>query len=366
MTTTWKHGGNIYEVAEILGCTPEEIVDVSASINPLGPPPGLRDYIHDLFPSVVHYPDIRHRDLIGALAQHHGLDEAHFAVGNGSTELLFWLPYAFRWTRVAVVVPTFSEYCLAAHRKGATVRRLITSWEHGFQPTIYQLEAMIESSHPDALFLTNPGSPSGVPLDPSVITFIEDAAARSPFFWVVDEVFADFCEEISLAHLVRRSSNVVIIRSLTKFYAIPGLRLGYLIANPSVVRQLTHFLPPWSVNTFAHRAGVYCLHQETFRRESLDFFHRERQRVFHLLDDIPHISYLKSVANYVLLHLGPSCPMNAPEVQRRLLEDHRILVRDCSNFEGMSDRFIRAAIASPEVNTLWTTALRDVLTSSHP
>jgi len=359
----WAHGGNIYEVSRILGCQPEDIIDLSASINPLGPPDGLKDIICGSFNLVRHYPDIENRELIKAIAEHSSVQEDCIVVGNGSTEILYWIPYALDLKRAVVIVPTFSEYIRSLENKGVMARMLVTSWEHGFQPTEYQLEAAIDSSHPDAVFLTNPGSPSGVPLSHEVREFVKTRARKGDFLWIIDEVFADFCEEFSLLELVKTLPNILIIRSLTKFYSLPGLRLGYAIAHPSICQKLRSFIPPWSVNAIAQKAGVYCMSQSDFRKKTLEFFSLERSRVFQAIRTIPSVSFLESLANYVLIRLEKTCPTSAPEIQATLINRNRILVRNCENFKGLSNRFIRVAIASPEVNDLWIQALKEVIES---
>lgn len=357
----WKHGGNIYEVSRLIGCNPEEIIDLSASINPLGPPEGLREILFDRFHKIRHYPDIHNRSIIEAISAFHNIPADYIAVGNGSTEILYWLPYALNLERVAIVVPTFNEYIRALQNKGAIIRFLATSWENGFQPTLYQLEALIEAGRPDAIFLTNPGSPSGISLAQEVREFIKSITDKIDLLWIVDEVFADFCEEYSLATLVNSSEKIIIIRSLTKFYALPGLRLGYLLAHPRIVKKVRSFIPPWSVNTLAQEAGSYCLSQQKFRKKTLEFFNTERARLFDLLESIPEIDFLRSMANYILIRLGESIRKDAHDIQMELLKGYKILVRNCENFRGLSNRFIRVAISSSEINDLWIASFRDIL-----
>ncbi|MEJ5301682.1 MAG: threonine-phosphate decarboxylase [Thermodesulforhabdaceae bacterium] len=355
------HGGNIYEVARILRCQPEEIIDLSASINPLGPPAGLKDLICESFNAIRHYPDIGNTELIEAISDSQDINPDYVIVGNGSTEILYWIPYAFDLKRVAIVVPTFSEYIRSLENKGAIIRTLTASWEHGFQPTVYQLEALINNVNPDAIFLTNPGSPSGVPFSDDIREFIKEKAKRSDFLWIIDEVFIDFCEEFSLLELVKALPNILIIRSLTKFYALPGLRLGYALAHPLTCQRLRNFIPPWSVNTIAQIAGAYCIKQDDFRMKTLEFFSKERARVFGVLREFPWLSFLKTFANYVLIKLNDNCPTDAAKIQTALIEQKRILIRNCENFKGLSNRFIRIAIASPELNDLWLQALKELI-----
>jgi threonine-phosphate decarboxylase len=243
------------------------------------------------------------------------------------------------------------------------IRTLTTAWENGFQPTVYQLETLIEAGHPQAVFLTSPGSPSGIPLPSDVRDFVKNYAEKSDLLWIIDEVFCDFCEEYSMADLARSLRNLIVIRSLTKFYALPGLRLGYALGHRDLIVKLRRSIPPWSVNTFAQEAGCYCLNQKDFREKTLEFFRNERERVFELLEKIPGISFLKTAANYVLIQIDGSPGLSASSIQTEFLKKYRILIRNCANFRGLSDKFIRVAIASPEINDLWLRALREVVSA---
>ncbi|MBW1974100.1 MAG: pyridoxal phosphate-dependent class II aminotransferase [Deltaproteobacteria bacterium] len=357
------HGGNIYEVCRKLGCSFDEILDLSASINPLGPPEGLHDELRDCYKQIVHYPDIHNDELIQALSEFHGLPEDYFVVGNGSTELLFWLPYAMDWNRVAIVLPTFSEYLTVFKNKGLIVRSLLPSSSLSFQPSVEQLDALIHSVKPEALFLTHPGSPSGVPLSPEVISYVVSTLESSDITWVIDEVFVDFKEELSLKkHLLLcgdAPGGLVIIRSLTKFYALPGLRLGYIMAPIDIAKRLRQYVPPWSVNVFAQRAGIFCLKAEDFRKKTRKFFDEERARLLEILKGFSWLEIFPSVANYILLELQRSFPMNSFQLHDYMLSKHKILIRNCANFAGLNDRYVRIAISSRENNDRWMEALKE-------
>ena len=357
----FSHGGNVYEISKRFGYNVDDLIDLSASINPLGPPEGLKEEIVQRFSFIKYYPDIRSDELISTLSEFHGIPKENIAVGNGSTELLYWLPYAMGWNRVALVLPTFSEYFRVLKNKRTIVRKLICSWETSFQPSVEQLDALIHASTPDALFLTHPGSPAGTPLTEDVIQFIVDSSKEANFYWVIDEVFIDFVEELSLKHYVNQSDRIIILRSLTKFYSLPGLRIGYIFAPKSVIESLTSFLPPWSVNTFAQFAGVFCLKNRDFIKETVSFFNEERNRVIERLNKISNIGVLPSVANYVLIRISEKIPINAYKLCEELISQHKILIRNCANFDGLNDKYVRVAISTKNINDLWMNALDGLL-----
>jgi threonine-phosphate decarboxylase len=343
------HGGNVYEVASELGCAPEQILDFSASINPLGPPPDLLGELSAYFSRIQHYPDIRNSALLERLAEHHGLAPDRITVGNGSTELIYLLPRALGIGKAIVVLPTFSEYRKAFELAGTDIRKVVTTAENDFQPTVEQLDAACGQFSPQAVLLTNPGSPAGTLLPPAIREWVARKSRKDGFFCVVDEVFADFCEHESLKGLIDKSSGLVIIRSMTKFYGMPGLRLGYLFATHDVSARVRHLLPPWSVNTLAQIAGGFCFGRPSYRAKTLDVVESERKRLMKGIRAIEMGHVFPGSANYLLFRLADHLP-SASVLSRDLIISDRILVRDCSSFEGLDDRYVRVAVRTPEDN----------------
>lgn len=350
------HGGNVYEIASLLGCAPEAILDFSASINPLGPPPGLMQELERYFNRIQHYPDIHACDILTALSEHHGFPSRRVIVGNGSTELIYWLPRILGIKRAAIVLPTFSEYRKAFELHGVQLRKVICSEENDFQPTTEQLDQVCDAFSPDAVLFTNPASPAGTTLPPSVREWVLDRSRSKKTLCIMDEVFVDFCEEESFKGLVGEGANLILIRSMTKFYGIPGLRLGYLLASEEVVEQCRRSLPPWGVSTFAQIGGIYCLGQEEYRQRTLHLIERERSDLQLRLSGITGFHVFNGRANYLLVQLEERLPP-AHVLQEELLKSHRILIRDCGSFEGLNRHFVRVAVRMPEQNRLLVEAV---------
>ncbi len=357
---TIAHGGNVYEYAQRIGCSPDEILDYSASINPLGPPPGLEKILHDCFHRLQHYPDIRNQTLIEAISRFHGIPRECIAVGNGSTELIYWLPKSLGISNALAVLPTFGEYAKSFDIQGVELKRLFSSSDHFFQPMSDQLEEALDRHTPEAVLLTHPGSPGGALLDDKTCQMIADRSSRGKTYFLMDEVFVDFCEEASLKRFLDRAHNMVLIRSLTKFYGLPGLRIGYVIAAPEIVRMIRKHLPPWSVNTLAQAAGAYCLDQEEYRGKTLELVGRERQRLADTLSAMRGLKVYPGRANYLLVRLSEDLPA-APVLKEGLFAQERILVRDCGSFEGLDDRHFRVAVRLPEQNDRLISGLRNWL-----
>jgi len=353
---TLVHGGNVYEIASQLGCATEDVLDYSASINPLGPPAGLAELFTQSFHRLEHYPDIQNRLLVNAIARYHNVPPYRVVVGNGSTELIYWLPGVLGIRKALMVLPTFSEYQKAFELQGVQLAKLITRPESNFQPEVEQLEELFQKFSPEAILCTHPGSPAGTLLPPEVRAWLVDKSRTRKVFTIVDEVFIDFCEEESLTGLLGESDKLVIIRSMTKFYGLPGLRLGYLLTSEHLAHRVGQFLPPWSVNTYAQVAGPYCLEQEEYRAQTLALIGQEREEMRERMQALAGCRVFPGRANYLLLGLGKDLAP-AAKLQQDLLASDRILVRDCSSFEGLDGHYVRFAIRRPDQNARLLAAL---------
>ena len=343
------HGGNVYEVASRLGCAPEAVLDYSASINPLGPPAGLLEEFNRYFTRLQHYPDIGNTSLLDALSRFHDLPSEQIVVGNGSTELIYWLPAVLGIRSAVVVLPTFGEYRKAFELQDIRMHKLFTTAGEGFQPTVEQLDAVCKEVSPEAILFTQPASPAGTLLSQPVRDWLARKSRETNLICIVDEVFVDFCEEESLKGLLETSPRLVLIRSMTKFYGIPGLRLGYLLTSKELADRMHASLPPWSVNTLAQLAGEYCLAQEEYRLETLKLVERERRRMAERLEELKSCRVFPGNANYLLVRLEDSLP-DAGVLRQDILAAERIIIRDCRSFEGLSDRYFRLAVRLPEQN----------------
>jgi threonine-phosphate decarboxylase len=356
MSNITAHGGNVYEVASRLGCRPEDILDYSASINPIGPPEGLREVFSEHFERLQHYPDIHNRGLIHDLAAFHGVTAEQVVVGNGSTELIYWLPRVLGIRSAVVVLPTFSEYQRAFEIQGTKLTKLFAKPENGFQPTVEQLAAVLEENAPEAILVTHPGSPAGTLLPSVVREQLLRACHDRGMYCIVDEAFVDFCEEDSFKRFLAETPRLILIRSMTKFYGIPGVRVGYLLTSPPIAQNMHRFLPPWSVSTLAQVAGSYCLRQNEYRQRTLLLVMIERAIMGKCLRKLAGLRVYSGRANYLLMEMDATFP-TARELQEDLLKHERILVRDCASFEGLGDRYVRVAVRQPRQNSRLLAAL---------
>lgn len=359
------HGGDVYAAARELERDVRRLLDFSASINPLGPSPAACRTISRAKDLLLHYPDPACWDLRQALARFWDRSPEEFLIGNGSTELIHLLPTALQIRHLQVIGPTFSEYAAAMARAGGQTSTVMAARTDGYRPPLGQGMVPAEevrskgmSRRPiDAVLLCNPNSPTGQACDAADVRTFARRAARRGQWCIVDETFAEYCEQVSILP-EGLPARTIVLRSFTKFYGLPGLRVGYLVANPTVITRIRTHQPPWSVNMPAQRAAQSALQDARHIRTSLRFMERERARFVGKLARLPGCSTFPSAANFLLVELPAT--VKAARVVSALRREG-ILVRDCSQVPGLNDRSIRVAVRSPADNDRLITALSHMI-----
>ena len=353
----FTHGGNVFAVARQLGVPPEEILDFSASINPLGPPTAVRGAVEAAFDRLGHYPDSDSSELAAALARRHGCEPGNVCVGNGSTELIHLLPRLVVGQRALIIAPAFSEYAGALRQARWEYDWLALSGDDGFSLPLDAVREKLAKGY-GLLFLCNPGNPTGRLYGKEEVAEILAVCRSAGTLLVVDEAFIDFCGEASVLRPVIESGAGVVLRSMTKFYAIPGLRLGYALAAAPLAARLAALRMPWSVNTLAQAAGLAALADDGHAGRTLAWLTEEREFLCAGLSALPGLRVWPGAANYLLARLDGG--MTAAQLQERLLPE-RILIRDCANFHGLDGRFFRVAVRTRQENERLVDALREIL-----
>ncbi|BCG48707.1 L-threonine 3-O-phosphate decarboxylase [Citrifermentans bremense] len=346
MSKKHEHGGNVFAVARMLGVAPEQILDFSASINPLGMSPGVRDALTGCLDRLLHYPDKGAAELRERIAAYHGIRAEEILPASGSTELIHLLPRVVGGRKGLIVAPAFAEYAEALDRAGWEIDYLTLSSADNFAlPLPLLWEKLGEGV--DMVFICNPGNPTGALVPRREMETVVELCREHGTFLVLDEAFMDFCEEESAKELIRHSPRAVLLRSMTKFFAIPGLRLGYAIAAPETVEAIAALQDPWSVNTAAQVAGVAALMDAGYCARTREYVDAERERLARGLSAIPGLRVFPSRANYLLVEI---CDGRSARELRERLTPEGVLVRDCGNFEGLDGRFFRVAVRLREEN----------------
>ncbi|HYR60510.1 MAG TPA: threonine-phosphate decarboxylase CobD [Nitrospiraceae bacterium] len=350
------HGGNIYKVAQEQRIPVERIMDFSASINPLGPPASVLRTIRSALKQIVHYPDPDCWQLRQELSQQCGVNSDMILVGNGSTELIHLLPRVLGIKSALIIGPTFEEYAQALMATGSLVQYVHARREERFRPPVNDVlrELSAKRTRFDAVFLCNPNNPTGQVMNRPAIYELAEMVERQHGWLIVDEAFIDYCQEQTVVSMLREHPRMVVVRSLTKFYALPGLRIGYLLGASKVVDQLKDRQPPWSVNSLAQEVSCAVLQDYAYAIKSRAFMKNERTRFVRGLRSLSSLRVYSSAANFVLIELPAF--ICAGEVTDRLASE-RLLVRNCSTLPGLTTQMIRVAIRTVKENRRLLTAL---------
>ncbi len=326
------------------GLRREDILDFSASLNPLGPPESVLQALKGELPFINHYPDPECTILKETISEVLDLPGDFLLCGNGSTELIYLIVRALRPERVLIPIPTFSEYERAVKPLGTSVEYLLSNEEKGFQIDPGAFIKKAEAFRPRIAFLCNPNNPTGGLLGRREVLQISDMAKTLKMFLVVDEAFVDFIPEESVIQEVIDNPFLIVLRSLTKFYGLAGLRVGYGVLHPSVMKEVALYKEPWTVNTLAQVAGAVALRDDEFRQRTITLLAAWKAQ---MEGEMRHlgIRYLPSAANFYLLRFGQDTHVLCEELRKRGL-----LVRPCANFRGLGPKYIRVAVRTPEEN----------------
>lgn len=339
-----SHGGNPWVLLEPSAGDPSGILDFSVDVNPLGPPPALGRLLAEAAPRAAWYPEPTYRELREAAARAEGVSPENVLPGNGTADLIHLLS---RWKaggRTGVFVPTFTEYERAAAADAGLVTPWVAAEADGFAPRFP------EEADAGLVFLCNPNNPTGVLWEKERLLGFVDRVERRGGVVVVDEAYMEFVEDrrrYSLAPLAARSRGLVVLRSLTKCFAIPGLRVGYLVGPEAVVRRLREIQPPWALNGPAVFVATRLLAQEALSSTARRLLGEWRFALTRGLERLPWLKVFPSSANFLL------CRLLDPGFSARLLADRLaekgILIRVCDDFTGLEQgRFIRIAVRRPE------------------
>ncbi len=349
------HGGNIYKIASELGLPEGRMIDFSASINPLGLSKKVKETIRKGIDGLVNYPDPDTSMLRQKIAEHIDIDPGTILCGNGSTELIYLIPRALKPERVLIPAPTFSEYeraCkLCRGEVISPVQRYELKEENNFQ---FHIDSFISAMQGcDMAFLCNPNNPTGVLLQREEISEIANAARNKRCYLVVDEAFIDFTPEESVIHDVRDNPYLIVLRSMTKFHALTGLRIGYAVFHKDLIGRILEFKEPWTVNNLAQQAAVTALDDMDYIEKTYRLITREKKYIEKSIEKCG-ISFFPSAANYYLLKVA-----DAGELVGRL-RNKGILVRDCSNFRGLNNSYVRIAVKSRKDNRTLLKEFQDI------
>lgn len=347
------HGGRRQEAACRYGIPKEEMLDFSASINLLGPPPGVAAAIRGAATEIAHYPEEDGAELARAMAGYLCVFPDEVVPGNGSIELIYWLAVALRPAKVLIVEPTFSEYRRACRAAGSSCDSFLLREEDGFA---FDIERIDPEGY-NLVFLCNPNNPTGYLVPAQEIAEVWQRCRAAGAGLVVDEAFIDFAGDEASILSFGASDGLYVLRSFTKSHALAGLRLGCLVTESGFAARLRAMMPPWNVNAFARAAGEAALKDLGYLLKARRQTAAAKARLFDDLSALPGVDPLPSEANFVLCRLDGT---GSEELSQKLAKTG-ILVRDCRSFESLGDRFLRVAVRSQRENSHLVMALKKAL-----
>jgi len=404
---SFEHGGNIYRLAEELKMQERKVMDFSASVNPLGVSKKIKTEMRKHLKYLHNYPDPEAKRLRKRLAQYHGIDLETILCGNGSTELIYLITRVLKPQEVLIPAPTFSEYERAiilqntpspplpqgegnslkisspsrvgidsyrGEGKGGGESQTSGLWNSGFikyfmldkengfeiipDKFIYAMRgdgnSELKTTPCEMAFLCNPNNPTGRLLRGDDVKRIADAAKEFKCYLIVDEAFIDFCADDSVIKDVRDNPYLIVLRSMTGFYALSGLRIGYGIFPQHLIERLKKYKEPWTINNLAQRAAVVALKDKVYRSETFKLIKGEKKFLEKSFRKIG-IEFFDSDVNFYLLKIN-----NANELCQQL-KRKGILLRDCSIFRGLDSTYLRVAVKSHKENTILIKELTTIL-----
>lgn len=345
------HGGNIYQyMAEH---NHGSCLDYSANINPLGLSEKGRCAMMSHFEAIVHYPDPHCTALLDKIANYYHVEKESILLGNGAAELIFSLSRLPKVRRIMTTAPAFSEYGDGAKAAGIPIDYIFTKKENGFALTVEDIDSIDWEG--TLFFAGNPNNPDGQLLDREVFFALVEAA-KGKGYVAIDESFIDFIgDDASYRQYIKQYDHLIIIHSFTKFYAVPGLRIGALFGCGDLLHQLSHTIPTWSVNTMAQFYMLGALEDEEYKEKTRSFIKEEQERVYALYAELEGVQPLHPSVNFMLMELKKG---TVDELQELLL-DKGILIRNANTYDNLEGQWFRIAIKDRANNDIVYEAIKE-------
>ncbi|MFZ5570100.1 MAG: aminotransferase class I/II-fold pyridoxal phosphate-dependent enzyme [Thermodesulfobacteriota bacterium] len=349
------HGGNVYALAKRLNCPVNEIVDLSSNLNPLGPPPGLYEYLIRRIEVITSLPEVDAFQIRSELGEHLGVDPRRLLAASGTTQFIYALPGVLGIRSALILGPTYADYMDACSMNGCRHDLVLAAAENEFEQDMERIAGM--AMNYEAVFICNPNNPTGGHIPGEMLSSLCRACPETVF--VIDESYLPFHPGGKSESLIPINlPNAVILHSLSKIYKIPGLRIGFLIAEPGMIEKFQPHLLPWSVNSLACAAVDYLTAEpeetETFVRKSIRYIQEEKEWIVESLKHVAHIRLFPGKGPFMLARLAPG--LTAEDACQTMAE-HKILIRNCSNFHGLTERDIRFSFKNRDIHELLVQAL---------
>lgn len=348
------HGANVDNMAKQFGKNENDIIDFSSNVNP-HIISNLGKYVLEGLEKSRSYPDINYTNLRNNISGYINVDSKLIIPGNGATEIIYLLMKSIK-KRIAILNPTFSEYGRGAKLNNLEVVSFHLKEENNFSIDLDEIQKNMDKF--DSLFVCNPNNPNGKVKD---LNELLDLMIENDKLLIVDETFMEFVgeeEKYTLINRVEKTPNLFILKAVTKFFGMPGLRLGYgVTSNEQIIKNIYEYKEPWTINSFAENLSNYLFKDEKYIKDSKNYYINERKFMLEELRKIPKLKVYDTDTNFVLIKLEDG---EANLLKLELFEKYNILIRDASNFIGLDKSYVRVAIKSHEDNKILIESLKKI------
>lgn len=355
------HGSDLEKIERFYGIKKEDIISFSANVNPLGVSFRLRETLTEHIDAITTYPDREYTSLRRCIADYVNTDYRNIVVGNGSTELISLFIQITHPKKALIVGPTYSEYEREVSLGGGRSHYFSLTEAGEFELDTKALTE--ELSHDiDLLILCNPNNPTSSVIKHTQMREILDYCKRRSITVLVDETYVEFAEdpdEVTAIPLTEFYNNLIILRGISKFFAAPGLRLGYAICGShDLLKEINHKKNPWTINSLAAIAGEIMFTDQDYIRETRSLISSERRRVCSLLQSNPQFKIFQAHANFVLVKILTDT-LTSEDVFDAAIRKN-LMIRDCSTFPFLNNKYFRLCFMMPEQNDRLLKALHEL------
>ena len=345
------HGSDLEKIEEIYGIKKEEIVSFSANVNPLGVSPLLKHTLSDQIDAITSYPDREYSSLRRCIAAYCGTETENVIVGNGSTELISLFIQVEHPKKALVIGPTYSEYEREIALGGGTTLYYPLREADDFKLNVEDFLSHLNESI-DLLVICNPNNPTSSSIPRSDMRHILDVCKQYDIYVMVDETYVEFADnmaELTAVPLTNYYNNIVILRGTSKFFAAPGLRLGYAVTgNRDLIKSINTRKNPWTINSLAVIAGETMFTDSAYIKETKSLISSERTRLCKLFHENPDFKVYDPSANFVLVRILRE-DLTSQDLFDRAIRQ-KMMIRDCSTFPFLDNKYIRLCFMRPEDN----------------
>lgn len=357
-----EHGANLYEISEMLGLKKGKILDFSSNINPYGASEKGKEAIIKNIDAVSIYPDPDYVGLKKAIGSYCGAKEESIILGSGATELIGALIKSVNPKKTLLLSPAYSEYERELKKIGSHIQEFSYEKEKNFQIDMDELLEKIKEVDYDLIIICNPNNPTGISLDKGKLEMI---LKNFSGVLMIDETYIEFTEleKYSGAPLVEKYPNLFLIRGTSKFFATPGIRLGYALVSPGELKEkISHCSNLWNINILAAIMGEAMFKDREYIERCRDLILKEREYLHTALSEIDGIKVYRSTSNFILCEILKE-GVTAQALREQLLK-YNMVIRDASKFSGLNEKFFRVCILKAEVNRKLVEILKKILRAS--